>query len=145
MTRGEGDPGVIARHLALLDAAVTQLRTRENVTVESLEHDVELSWSVQHGLQLCAQNVLDVATHLAAAEGRDASDYASAIDQLAELGILGPDFARSLRALAGFRNVLVHGYLGVDLAVVQRVLSQHLDDFVTFAAAVRGWLAKRSE
>jgi uncharacterized protein YutE (UPF0331/DUF86 family) len=83
-----------------------------------------------------------VATHLAAAEGRDAPDYASAIDRLGDLGILEPTFARSLRGLAGFRNVLVHGYLAVDLAVVEEVLARHLDDFATFAQAVRAWLAR---
>lgn len=144
MTAGAGDPGVIERHLVTLDAAVRELRTREGATAESLARDLSLSWSVQHGLQLCAQNVLDVATHIAAAEGRDAPDYATAIDRLAELGVLDPSFARSLRALAGFRNVLVHGYLDVDLGVVQRVLSAHLDDFVRFAAAVRTWLGRRT-
>jgi uncharacterized protein YutE (UPF0331/DUF86 family) len=142
MTVGEGDRGVVARHLAALDAAVALLRTRRRVTRDELEADLELSWSIQHGLQLCAQNVLEVATHLAAAEGRDAPDYASAIDRLGDLGILAPAFARSLRGLAGFRNVLVHGYLAVDLGVVKQVLSTHLDDFARFAQAVCIWLAR---
>ena len=28
-------------------------------------------WSVERGLQLCAQNVLDIATHIAASAGRE--------------------------------------------------------------------------
>ncbi len=140
MTRGQDDQAVIERHLAMLDATVGQLRKRQAVSLEELRRDVELQWAVQHGLQVSCQNVLDIATHLAAAEGRDAPDYATAIDRLGELGVLEPAFARSLRGLAGFRNVLVHGYLAVDLSIVHTVLAAHLDDFVRFADAVRAWL-----
>src|SRR5262249_40550194 len=37
--------------------------------------------------------------------GRDAPDYASAIDLLPELGVLPSEFAARLRGIAGFRNV----------------------------------------
>ena len=43
----------------------------------------------------------------------------------------------TLRNMAGFRNVLVHGYDDVDLAVVRDVLEHHLGDLDAFVAAVR--------
>ena len=45
-----------------------------------------------------------------------------------------------LRAIAGFRNVLVHGYVDVDRAVVRDVVVNHLDDLLTFVAAIRARL-----
>ncbi|MEW5740763.1 MAG: DUF86 domain-containing protein [Myxococcota bacterium] len=140
MTRGSGDHAVVERHLAALDSALTHLRGWTGTSLEELRTDQRLQWAVLHGLQVCAQNVLDIATHLAAAAGRDAADYSSAIDRLAELGVLTPAFASSLRPLAGFRNVLVHGYLGVDLAIVHGVLTSKLEDFARFAEAVRSHL-----
>ena len=137
MTGGVLDPKVIERHLSALDGAASTLRQWREVSADRLRADIPLQWAVLHGLQLCTQNLLDVATHLAAAAGRDATDYATAIDRLAELGVLEADFARSLRGLAGFRNVLVHGYLAVNLDIVCVVLHDHLDDFARFAAAVR--------
>jgi len=95
---------------------------------------------VERGLQLCAQNALDIATHLAAAAGRDAPDYASAIDVLGELGVLPDDFAHRFRGIAGFRNVLVHGYLGVDLPRMHRLLNSGLDDFADFARFVEAYI-----
>ena len=38
--------------------------------------------------------------------------------------------------MAGFRNVLVHGYTAVDPAVVRDVLEHHLDDLEAFRAAI---------
>ena len=90
--------------------------------------------------RFCVQNCLDVATHLAAAAGRDVPDYATAIDRLAELGALPDDFARRFRGVAGFRNVLVHGYLDLDPALVHGVLNERLEDFRTFAAQVERYL-----
>lgn len=97
---------------------------------------------MERGLQLCVQNVLGVATHLIASAGRDAADYASAIDELGALGVLPAEFARRLRAIAGFRNILVHGYLEVDVARLNRILRDQLDDFVDFARHVERYLVR---
>jgi uncharacterized protein YutE (UPF0331/DUF86 family) len=71
----------------------------------------------------------------------DAPDYASAIEGLATLGVVSPEFAARLRPLAGFRNVLVHGYLELDLAIVERVLKEELATLESFAAQVEAYLA----
>ena len=73
--------------------------------------------------------------------GLDSPDYATAIDRLAELGVLTPEFASRLRPIAGFRNVLVHGYLQVDLDVLERVLREKLTDLEEFAVRVEAYLA----
>ena len=101
-----------------------------------LRADMDLRWTVQHGLQLCAQNAIDIATHLATAAGLDASDYASAIDCLTTASVLPAAFGARFRRIAGFRNVLVHDYIAVDLDVVARVLDENLDDFEEFARLI---------
>lgn len=97
---------------------------------------MNLRWIVERGLRLCARNALDLATHLSVAAGLDAPDYATAVDRLADLGILTAEFAARFRAVAGFRNVIVHGYLAVDLDVVVEVLRDRLPDFEEFADLV---------
>ena len=141
MSPGRPDPVVVRRHLLALDEALQVLRRHQGVTKEQLSADRERLWVVEHGLQLAAQNVLDVATHLAASAGRETPDYATAIDRLGELGVLPAPFAASLRGIAGFRNVLVHGYLDVDLADVVDLHGARLDDFVAFARHVEDHLA----
>ena len=141
MTPGRPDLSVVRRHLAALDRAIETLRRHRGHPVETLRSDQEELWLVEHGLQLCAQNVLDVASHLAASAGHDVPDYAMAIDRLRDLGILAPDFAERFRAVAGFRNVIVHGYLDVDIDLVHRLLNERLEDFTEFARRVEAHLA----
>jgi uncharacterized protein YutE (UPF0331/DUF86 family) len=77
-----------------------------------------------------------------ASAGRDAADHATAIDVLSDLAILPAAFARRFRGIAGFRNILVHGYLGVDVARVLQLLNAGLDDFVEFARHVEAHLVR---
>ena len=133
MSPGRTDSSVVRRHLAALREALANVRRHSGSTPEMLRVNMDLRWTVEHGLQLCAQNVIDIATHLAATAGLDASDYASAIDRLTGMNVLPAAFGARLRQVAGFRNVLVHEYIEVDLEVVARVLDENLDDFEEFA------------
>lgn len=83
-----------------------------------------------------------VPTHLAAAAGLDSPDYASAIDRLAQLSALPAELASRLRPMAGFRNVLVHGYLQTDLAVVERILSEKLAELEEFADHIERYVQR---
>jgi len=143
VTGGQADPEVVRRHLAALREALTNLRRHAGCTAQELRANADLRWTVERGLQLCAQNVLDIATHLAAASGLDSPDYATAIDRLAELAVLPADFASRLRPMAGFRNVLVHGYLQVDLGILAHVLKEKPQELDEFADRVEDHLKQR--
>jgi uncharacterized protein YutE (UPF0331/DUF86 family) len=49
------------------------------------------------------------------------------------------DVARLARA-AGFRNVIVHAYADLDLALVHEAATRGSDDFTAFLAAIRDHL-----
>lgn len=139
MSPGSLDPEVVQRHLLALGRALVNLRSHQGRSLEALRDDDE-RWAVERGLQLRAQNVLDIATHVAAALGRDVPDYASAIDALADEGVLERSFASTFRGVAGFRNVIVHGYLEVDRELLHRLLNHHLEDFESFSRQIETFL-----
>ena len=140
MTAGRLDPILVRRHLLALAEALEVLRGHQGRSSEKLVSDPEERWIVERGLQLCAQNALDVAIHIAASAGRDVSEYAAAIDRLTAMGVLPHEFATRFRGVAGFRNVVVHGYLDVDVSLLHRLLNEHLDDFSVFAKHVGSYL-----
>jgi uncharacterized protein YutE (UPF0331/DUF86 family) len=141
MSPGEPDVVVVRRHLLALDAAMQRLRRHAGRPLAALVADPDTLWAIERGLQLCAQNALDIATHLTASAGRDTPDYASAIDTLGQMGVLPDAFARRFRGIAGFRNVLVHGYLAVDPGRIHELLNVGLDDFLAFAQHVERYLS----
>ena len=107
MSPGRADPPVVRRHLATLRSALPILHRHAGVSPQALNADPERRWSVERGLQLCAQNSLDIATHLASTLGLGTSEYASAIDRLVEAEVLPAEFGARFRAVAGLRDIPV--------------------------------------
>ena len=142
MTPGRADRRAVERRLIALRQAVSVLRGHAGCTSQELRIDIDRRWAIEHGLQLAAQAALDVATHLASALGYDPMTYGSSIDCLVEAKVLPVNFGNRFRQIAGFRNVLVHGYLDVDLDLVVEILSGQLDDFEEFARHVERWFAE---
>jgi uncharacterized protein YutE (UPF0331/DUF86 family) len=56
------------------------------------------------------------------------ASYGDVPGRLLEAGHLTETQAGTWRRIIGFRNVLVHDYLEVDLTIVYDVLQNHLDD-----------------
>lgn len=141
MTRGQLDVALVRRHLVALDVAVRNLQRHQGRPLDALINDRDECWIVERGLQLCAQNALDIASHLVASAGRSADEYAASVDELGAMGVLPAPFAARFRAVAGFRNLVVHGYLAVDLSRVHALLNDRLGDFEEFSRHVETWLA----
>ena len=141
MAPGQIDEQVLQRHLIALKQTVVSLRRYSSETAASLAADRDRRWAVERGLHLAAQSALDIAGHFNSALGEDPATYAASIDGLVHAGILPAPFGEQFRRIAGFRNVLVHGYLEVDLNVLTSVLRNQLSDFDRFAEFVDQWLA----
>lgn len=141
MIGGRVDRGVVERRLTSLLDAVAVLREFQGLSVEELTATPKIYWAVQHGLQLCTQSVLDIAAHLVTALDVTIRDeYRDHVLALGRLGVLSKDFASRIAPMAGFRNILIHEYLDVDLYEVHRVLHQHLDDFTRFVSDIQAYL-----
>lgn len=140
MSPGRADPDVVQRHLIALRRSLRELQRCEGLSVDSLRTDIMQRWAVERGLLLCIQNALDVASHVASAEGQDPMTYAESIDALVETGVAPSEFGQRFRGVAGFRNVLVRGYLDVDVHLLVRFMEKNLKDFEEFAEHVERWL-----
>lgn len=130
------DPDLVAKKLALIETCVEQLRSLARP--EALRTDVREERFVEHTLQLAIQAALDVASHIVSDERLgEPETNRELFDLLAGAGRVRPALAAILRDMAGFRNVIVHGYQDVDLGVVEDVLRHHLGDLLAFVAAIR--------
>ena len=134
------DEPLIAKKLAFIESCIHELRTMARL--ELIDHDVREQRFVEHTLQLAVQAALDVASHIVSdlRLGEPATNQELFL-LLARGHWIEPGRVAALRAMAGFRNVLVHGYAEVDRAIVRDVVEHHLDDLLQFAAAIRARVA----
>ncbi len=126
----------VAGKLAEIETYLRELRALARPA--EIERDVRERRFVELTLQLAIQAALDVASHVVSDErlGEPRSNR-ELFEILAANGWIGAELAARLRNMAGFRNVLVHGYARVDVRVVRDVLERHLGDLDGFVAAVR--------
>jgi len=105
----------------------------ESVDRSDLHEDATIRGSIERHLQLAAEAMIDIGNHVVAARGlTPPEDYRGTFAALDKAGVISSDFAKRLRGWAGFRNVLVHDYLDVDLDVVWRTLREELGDIEEF-------------
>lgn len=130
------DQDLVAKKLALIETCVRELRALGRP--EEIRRDVREERFVEHTLQIAIQAVLDVAAHIVSDErlGEPRTNR-ELFDLLERYEWVEGDLAVSLRSMAGFRNILVHGYDVVDLTVVEKVVKNRLDDLLAFVRAVR--------
>ena len=57
----------------------------------------------------------------------------AAFELLVRAGRLSPELATTLKRMVGFRNVAVHEYQRLNLAIVQAIIETHLQDLRAFA------------
>jgi uncharacterized protein YutE (UPF0331/DUF86 family) len=134
------DPDLVAKKLAVIETSVRELRTLARP--EAVTRDVKEQRFVEHTLQVAIQAALDVASHVVSDErlGEPRTNR-ELFTLLARQGLLPAELGDRLGRMAGFRNVRVHGYQDVDLAVVQDILVNRLDDLLVFVRTIRTRLA----
>ena len=108
----------------------------------AIERDLSLHNDVMFSLLMVAQLVVDLAGELSARRGDRFEDYTEAIRNLARDPRFPADLVHELERISGFRNVVIHEYVALDLDRVVDAL-RDLDPIDRFIAIVRDIEASR--
>jgi len=116
-------------------ASVDDLKKRENFMARR---------TVERCLYLAIQDVLDIGAHIISAQGLGIpADYKDIISILGSNEIIPSGFAKQIEGMAGFRNILEHEYVKLDLNKLFDNF-QRLDDFRQFARYIVDFIEKQS-
>ena len=121
----------LARHLEHLRT----LRPRVSGAA-TLRRDLSLHNDVLFSLLAICQIVIDVSGELSARRGLRFEDYTEAVRNLGTLDEFSDDLVRESSLLPGFRNVLVHEYVTLDLDRAVDALAR-LEPIEAFIQVVR--------
>ena len=133
----------IERRLDELNDRLARLEPLKNNKRSTYDADPYLRDIVERNLEISAQCCIDICHRIIVLESaRKPADYYEAILMMGELAVLPAEFSRQIAPLAGFRNILIHEYLGIDWDHVYKNL-QNLDELVLFAEYIRQWLSNK--
>jgi uncharacterized protein YutE (UPF0331/DUF86 family) len=103
----------------------------------ALERDLSLHNDVLFSLLMVSQLVIDVAGEISSRRGDRFEDYTEAIRNLLRDPRFPPDLVRELERVPGFRNVVIHEYVALDLDRVVEALDR-LEPIRRFLTIVGG-------
>jgi uncharacterized protein YutE (UPF0331/DUF86 family) len=93
--------------------------------------------SIVLNLQRACEASIDLAMHIVAEEKlglpQNSRDAFSLIE---EKGIIDAPLSAKMKAMIGFRNIAVHDYQEINLVILQKILENHLDDFLQYTSAI---------
>jgi uncharacterized protein YutE (UPF0331/DUF86 family) len=93
--------------------------------------------SIILNLQRACEASIDLAMHIVAEEKlglpQNSRDAYSLIE---ESGIIDAPLSAKMKAMIGFRNIAVHDYQEINLVILQKILENHLDDFLEYTSAI---------
>ena len=130
------DPEIFSRRLDALDGYLDRLRrlgeaAQSEYLAEPGIHDLAARY-----LHLAAEAAIDIANHWIADSGlRTPGSNRDSFTVLEEAGEIEAGLAERLRGWAGFRNILVHGYVDIDHRIAYAAIHEELGDL----AAFRDW------
>ena len=129
-------PALVAKKLAVIETSVADLRRLARP--DALAQDVREQRFVEHTLQIAIQASIDIASHIVSDDRLGEPDTNRQLfDLLLRGGWLPADLADTMKRMTGLRNVLVHGYQVVDLAILRDIVEHRLDDLLAFVEAIR--------
>lgn len=111
---------------------------------DEFDKDPYLRDIVERNLEVAIQCCIAMAHRIISIEEAvKPTDYYEGFIILGQMKVLPIDFSKKIASMAGFRNILVHEYIGLDWDEVYRNL-QSLSNLHKFAEFVRGWMKKKS-
>lgn len=131
----------VENRLLRLETVISELMRLASADPEVFRESLSEMWKVERGLQIGAELLFDIGTHILVAQfGVSPQEYRDIFEGLARQKVISRSLAERLRGLAGFRNILVHSYMDLDPARVLDNLERAPKDFSEFAREIRDWL-----
>jgi uncharacterized protein YutE (UPF0331/DUF86 family) len=126
---------VVLAKAEIIERCVRRVREVHAGDAAAFRSDLIRQESVLLNLQRASEAAIDLAMHLVRVDRLGIpKESRGAFDLLERAGVLSGALASRLRAMVGFRNVAVHEYRRLDLAMVESIVERHLDDLLGFAA-----------
>ena len=130
---------VILNKVAIIQRCLGRIQDEYCNHEDELETNFTRQDSIVLNVQRACEASIDLAMHLVRVYKLGIpQDSRSAFAMLAEKNMIPLELSSRLQAMTGFRNVAVHDYQKLSLAVLRGILNDRLSDFSSFSTIALG-------
>ena len=134
---------VINSRISKLREYIKILKELSKENNEDFISDYKIYGLAERYLQLSIESILDIGNHIISRlELKKPETYQDIFLILGKNSIIPEKFAKKVAKMAGFRNILVHGYIDIDETLVYEQILHGISDFEEFIRYILEFLKK---
>jgi len=134
------DLEIIEKHLETYISDLENLKKHKNVSVDNIKNNKDLLWTLERGLYLLIQNLLDTFAHIVSADFNETWDFYNDIGEILEKhNLISLEDKELLNQMVGFRNRLSHEYLSLEPDILTDIVNNRLQDFNKFLIIIKNY------
>lgn len=129
---------VILNKIAIIERCIKRLNEEYLGHEQELESNFTKQDSIILNLQRACEASIDLGMRIIRIKKWGIPQESREVfDVLQREGILPLQLSKSMQNMVGFRNLAVHDYQRLNLAIVRSILNDHLSDFINFIDHMR--------
>ncbi len=141
MTPGAIRSEIVADRALWIRRMVRDLSTLPLENIEAFHADKHSSAAAESYLRRALEGLMDLGRHLLAKGfGHPATEYQEVAKALSERGVLGPETAKLMTQMAGYRNRMVHFYHEIEPGELYEICHSHLHDIEKVLDEMLAWV-----
>lgn len=123
---------ILYNKIAIIERCLQRIREVYDNNPSNLE-DYTKQDSIILNMQRACEASIDLAMHIVSVKRLGIPQNSrDAFEVLQANGYIDQSLCKKLKSMVGFRNIAVHNYQVVEIKVIQNIIENHLEDFVTF-------------
>ncbi|QGP91469.1 hypothetical protein MGLY_08020 [Neomoorella glycerini] len=127
----------IRQKLQFMRQELRELKKFQGMDISQFQSNSLYEAAATRMLQVAIEALLDICAHIISREGWGLpKSYVETVELAARNSLIPQQLEDTYKAMARFRNRVVHLYDEVDAAEIWDILQNHLEDFRPFMAAV---------
>lgn len=127
---------VILNKVSIIERCIKRIHEEYENNPKHLENFTKQD-SIILNLQRACEACIDLSMHIVAEKKLGLPQNSrDAFSLLEEEGILPSSLSQKMKSMVGFRNIAVHDYQEINLNILQKIVENHLVDFMQFTKTI---------
>jgi uncharacterized protein YutE (UPF0331/DUF86 family) len=133
------DKSLIEKKLRRIETFLREIETADAPSdFDSFIKDIIFKRFLERNIELSIEQMIDVCKHfISGLDLQEPETYADCFDILGQSGVLDGEKVDIFKSMARYRNLLIHGYDGVDDTITYGIFTKRLNDFRIYTNEVR--------
>ncbi|MDX8411655.1 MAG: DUF86 domain-containing protein [Mariprofundaceae bacterium] len=134
---------VLLNKAAILERCLARIGEEYDGHERELETNLTRQDAIVLNLQRACEASIDAAMHVVRMRSLGVPQQSrDAFGMLHEAELLDEELCRHMQAMVGFRNVAVHDYRKLSMAILRSILEKRLGDFRQFSGKLIAWASE---